>query len=51
MPPISPIMTRNGAFPNGIARALLEKLLLDGFQAGLSWISILRKRENFRRRL
>ena len=31
------------------SRALFEKLLLDGFQAGLSWISILRKRENFRR--
>ncbi len=31
------------------SRALFEKLLLDGFQAGLSWISILRKRDNFRR--
>jgi len=30
-------------------RALFEKLVLDGFQAGLSWITILRKRENFRR--
>jgi DNA-3-methyladenine glycosylase I len=30
-------------------RALFEKLLLDGFQAGLSWLTILRKRENFRR--
>jgi len=29
-------------------RALYEKLMLDGFQAGLSWITILRKRENFR---
>jgi DNA-3-methyladenine glycosylase I len=29
-------------------RALYEKLALDGFQAGLSWITILRKRENFR---
>ena len=29
-------------------RALFEKLLLDGFQAGLSWITILRKRENYR---
>jgi len=28
-------------------RALYEKLVLDGFQAGLSWITILRKRENF----
>jgi DNA-3-methyladenine glycosylase I len=30
-------------------QALYEKLILDGFQAGLSWITILRKRENFRR--
>ena len=29
-------------------RALFEKLILDGFQAGLSWITILRKRDNFR---
>lgn len=27
---------------------LFEKLVLEGFQAGLSWITILRKRENFR---
>lgn len=30
------------------SRALFEKLVLDGFQAGLSWITILRKRNNFR---
>ncbi|MGH6736393.1 MAG: DNA-3-methyladenine glycosylase I [Methyloceanibacter sp.] len=30
-------------------RALYEKLMLDGFQAGLSWITILRKRDAFRR--
>ncbi|WP_025898284.1 DNA-3-methyladenine glycosylase I [Sneathiella glossodoripedis] len=29
------------------SRALFEKLILDGFQAGLSWITILKKRENF----
>lgn len=29
-------------------RALFEKLILDGFQAGLSWLTILRKREAFR---
>ena len=29
-------------------RTLFEKLILDGFQAGLSWIIILRKRDNFR---
>ena len=35
--------------PERDSRALFEKLLLDGFQAGLSWITILRKRDNFRR--
>ena len=35
--------------PEYDAQALFEKLLLDGFQAGLSWITILRKRDNFRR--
>ena len=30
-------------------RQLFELLLLEGFQAGLSWITILRKRENFRK--
>jgi DNA-3-methyladenine glycosylase I len=35
--------------PERDARALYEKLVLDGFQAGLSWITILRKREAFRR--
>jgi DNA-3-methyladenine glycosylase I len=34
--------------PEYDSRALFEKLLLDGFQAGLSWITILRKRDNFR---
>lgn len=34
--------------PERDSRALWEKLILDGFQAGLSWITILRKRENFR---
>ena len=34
--------------PEYDSRALFEKLLLDGFQAGLSWIAILRKRDNFR---
>jgi DNA-3-methyladenine glycosylase I len=34
--------------PKTQARALFEKLVLEGFQAGLSWITILRKRENFR---
>src|ERR1700742_3088010 len=34
--------------PEYDGRALFEKLVLDGFQAGLSWITILRKRERFR---
>ncbi len=35
--------------PERDGRALYEKLVLDGFQAGLAWITILRKREGFRR--
>jgi DNA-3-methyladenine glycosylase I len=31
------------------SRALWEKLVLDGFQAGLAWITVLRKREAFRK--
>lgn len=34
--------------PEWDSRALWEKLILDGFQAGLSWITILKKRDNFR---
>ncbi len=34
--------------PEHDGRALYEKLILDGFQAGLSWITILRRREGFR---
>lgn len=34
--------------PEYDSRALWEKLILDGFQAGLSWITILKKRKNFR---
>ena len=34
--------------PEWDSRALWEKLVLDGFQAGLSWITILKKRDNFR---
>ncbi|MBK5924333.1 DNA-3-methyladenine glycosylase [Rhodovulum sulfidophilum] len=34
--------------PEYDSRALFEKLILDGFQAGLSWLTILRKREGFR---
>jgi DNA-3-methyladenine glycosylase I len=35
--------------PERDGRALWEKLVLDGFQAGLAWITILRKRDGFRR--
>ncbi|MFD2740200.1 DNA-3-methyladenine glycosylase I [Sulfitobacter aestuarii] len=39
---------REWGVPEYDSRALWEKLILDGFQAGLSWITILKKRENFR---
>jgi DNA-3-methyladenine glycosylase I len=35
--------------PERNARALWEKLMLDGFQAGLAWITVLRKRDAFRK--
>jgi DNA-3-methyladenine glycosylase I len=35
--------------PERDARALWEKLMLDGFQAGLAWITVLRKRDAFRK--
>ena len=34
--------------PERDGRALWEKLMLDGFQAGRAWITVLRKREAFR---
>jgi DNA-3-methyladenine glycosylase I len=34
--------------PEHDPRALWEKLMLDGFQAGLAWITVLRKRDAFR---
>jgi DNA-3-methyladenine glycosylase I len=34
--------------PERDGRALWEKLVLDGFQAGLAWITVLRKRETMR---
>jgi len=40
---------REWGVPERDGRALYEKLVLDGFQAGLSWITILRRREGFRR--
>ena len=48
-----PIYTRyhdeEWGVPHANDRAMFEKLVLEGFQAGLSWITILKKRENFRR--
>jgi DNA-3-methyladenine glycosylase I len=40
---------REWGFPVTDDQRLFEKIALEGFQAGLSWITILRKRENFRR--
>jgi DNA-3-methyladenine glycosylase I len=36
-------------FPQGDDHRLFEKICLEGFQSGLSWLTILRKRENFRK--
>ena len=35
--------------PQRDSRAMFEKLVLEGFQSGLSWLTILRKRPNFRK--
>jgi DNA-3-methyladenine glycosylase I len=40
---------REWGVPVHDGRALWEHLVLDGFQAGLSWLTVLRKRENFRK--
>jgi DNA-3-methyladenine glycosylase I len=40
---------REWGFPVADDARLFEKLSLEGFQAGLSWLTILRKREAFRR--
>jgi DNA-3-methyladenine glycosylase I len=39
---------REWGVPEHDPRALWEALMLDGFQAGLAWVTILRKRESFR---
>jgi DNA-3-methyladenine glycosylase I len=36
-------------FPQGDDRRLFEKICLEGFQSGLAWITILRKRDSFRK--
>src|SRR3979411_1561960 len=40
---------KEGGVRSHASRALWEALMLDGFQAGLSWLTILRKREAFRK--
>ncbi len=43
-----PTMIWNGGVPVYDDQTLFEFLILETFQAGLSWVTILRKRENFR---
>jgi DNA-3-methyladenine glycosylase I len=43
-----PYHDQEWGFPNADDHRLFEKLCLEGFQAGLAWITILRKREAFR---
>ena len=45
----SPTTTPSGDSRCTTTARLFEKISLEGFQAGLSWLTILRKRENFRR--
>ena len=40
---------REWGFPVADDRRLFEKICLEGFQSGLSWLTILRKRDAFRR--
>jgi len=42
---------REWGVPSHDDRELFEMLLLEGFQAGLSWLTVLKKRENYRRAL
>jgi DNA-3-methyladenine glycosylase I len=48
-PAYVPYHDREWGLPVADDRRLFEKICLEGFQAGLSWLTILRKRENFRR--
>ena len=45
---MSATTTRSGGGRSRDDRGLYERLVLEGFQSGLSWLTILRKRENFR---
>src|SRR5947208_373190 len=47
-PLLLPYHDEEWGVPEYDSRELWEKLMLDGFQAGLSWITILKKREAFR---
>ena len=47
-PFLSNIMTGNGGRPVHDDRLLFEMLILEGAQAGLSWLTVLKKRENYR---
>ena len=47
-PEYRPYHDREWGFPVDDDRRLFEKLTLEGFQSGLSWLTILRKREGFR---
>jgi len=47
-PQFGPYHDTEWGFPVGDDRRLFEKLSLEGFQSGLSWRTILAKRENFR---
>jgi DNA-3-methyladenine glycosylase I len=48
-PDYVPYHDREWGFPVADDHRLFEKLCLEGFQSGLSWLTILRKREGFRR--
>lgn len=43
-----PTTTRNGGVPETDGKKLFEMICLEGQQAGLSWITVLKKRENYR---
>ena len=45
---IASTTTSSGGAPEEADAPLYEKIALEGFQAGLSWITVLRKREAFR---
>ena len=46
---LRPTTTRSGGGPSRTSAGLYERLCLEAFQSGLSWLTILRKREGFRR--